>query len=206
MAGREPMPALLGFARDNLGAEIRAAIADGADPNAANAFKQTALHIATLHGNLEAIAALLECGADPNAANERGMRPLARSWRLCEWRFPALGTDALRAVALRGVCQEGQRASGVRAAAEARRGPEGACWPPQVLSVLFRNACAAPERARARQSGPARGDAARAADAPGAAVPHAAASAARHRCVLKALTVHWPRVRARLTRSCLRAG
>ena len=93
MAAREPMPALLGLARDNLGAEIRAAIADGADPNSANAFKQTALHIASLHGNLEALAALLECGADPNAANERGMRPLARSRCRCRWAlFLALGS------------------------------------------------------------------------------------------------------------------
>jgi len=77
-AGRNAMPPLLGFARDDLAAEIRAAVADGADVNSANNFKQTALHISALHGNLEAMAALLECGADANAANERGMRPLAR--------------------------------------------------------------------------------------------------------------------------------
>jgi ankyrin repeat protein len=77
-AGRNAMPPLLGFARDDLAAEIRAAVADGADVNSANNYKQTALHISALHGNLEAMAALLECGADANAANERGMRPLAR--------------------------------------------------------------------------------------------------------------------------------
>ena len=75
---RAPQPVLLGFARDNLAAEIRAAVADGVDVNSSNAFKQTALHIAALHGNLEAMTALLECGADANAANERSMRPLAR--------------------------------------------------------------------------------------------------------------------------------
>lgn len=75
---RQAQPALLGFARDNLAAEIRAAVADGSDVNSANAFKQTGLHIAALHGNLEAMAALLDCGADVDAANERGMRPMVR--------------------------------------------------------------------------------------------------------------------------------
>jgi ankyrin repeat protein len=89
MAGRQAQPPLLGVARDNLAAEIRAAVADGTDPNSANAFKQTALHIAALHGNLEAMAALLECGADANAANERGMRPLAR-FRAQPCALPAL--------------------------------------------------------------------------------------------------------------------
>ena len=37
---------------------------------------QTATHIAALHGNLEALTALLDCKADPSIRNERGATPL----------------------------------------------------------------------------------------------------------------------------------
>jgi len=48
----------------------------GQDPNLGNAIGQRALHIACLHGCLEAIKALLECGADANVQNDRGGTPL----------------------------------------------------------------------------------------------------------------------------------
>jgi ankyrin repeat protein len=76
-----PALPLLTLARDNLAAEIRAAVAAGADVNAGNAIAQRALHIAALHGNLDAMAALLDCGADPNLANERNQTPLVRAAR-----------------------------------------------------------------------------------------------------------------------------
>ena len=37
---------------------------------------QTAIHVAALHGNVEAMAALLDMGADPDVENSRGSTPL----------------------------------------------------------------------------------------------------------------------------------
>ncbi|KAG2445106.1 hypothetical protein HYH02_008973 [Chlamydomonas schloesseri] len=69
--------ALLGLARDNKADDIRRAIKDeGLKPDAANEFGQTALHVAALWGNVEAIQALVECGADVNITNSRGSTPL----------------------------------------------------------------------------------------------------------------------------------
>ena len=90
-----PALPLLTLARDNLGAEIRAAVAAGHDVNAGNAIQQRPLHIASLHGNLEAMAALLECGADANATNERGLTPLVRAAAGRARRRPRVLTQAL---------------------------------------------------------------------------------------------------------------
>jgi hypothetical protein len=132
-----PPAPLLTLARDNLAAEIRAAVAAGADVNAGNAIAQRALHIAALHGNVEAMEALLDCGADPNVVNERSMTPLVCAARgcavvllcVCAHSFCAcvfFASLALCVAALCGERKEGQRAGGVRAAGEARRGLHGA--------------------------------------------------------------------------------
>jgi ankyrin repeat protein len=115
-----PPPALLTLARDNLAAEIRAAVAAGADVNAGNAIGQRAVHIAALHGNIEALAALLDCGAEPSAPNERDMTPLVRAARRCGpargvravLTGPRAAARALRCAALRGE-REAKRHGGV---------------------------------------------------------------------------------------------
>ena len=56
---------------------LRAALAAGADPNAADADGYTALHLACMFaGAAGCVRALLEAGADPNAETGEGLRPL----------------------------------------------------------------------------------------------------------------------------------
>ena len=62
---------LLSAAMKNNGAEIHRLIQeDGVNPSHANRVAQSALHIATLWGNVEAVQALLEHNADVNAKNK----------------------------------------------------------------------------------------------------------------------------------------
>lgn len=68
--------ALLGMARDNRVQEIQSAVALGVPVDFPNPIGQTALMVASLWGNLEAIQALLKLGADPNKKNEGGATPL----------------------------------------------------------------------------------------------------------------------------------
>ncbi len=42
----------------------------------ANQIGQTGLHVASLHGNLEAMQAMLEAGINVNITNQRGSTPL----------------------------------------------------------------------------------------------------------------------------------
>ena len=51
-------------------------VASGYPVNLGNQLGQAAIHIASIHGQLEAIRALLEVGADPNLPNRRGTVPL----------------------------------------------------------------------------------------------------------------------------------
>ncbi|KAI8470987.1 MAG: ankyrin repeat-containing domain protein [Monoraphidium minutum] len=68
--------ALLGMARDDKVAEIQAAVELGIPVDFGNPIGQTALMIASLWGNLNAIQALLQLGADPNKANQAGATAL----------------------------------------------------------------------------------------------------------------------------------
>lgn len=67
---------LLTLARDNKADQIRAMVARGVPANLANEFGQTALHIASLWGNVDAIDALIDLGADASIPNSRGQTPL----------------------------------------------------------------------------------------------------------------------------------
>ncbi|GAB4816711.1 hypothetical protein N2152v2_003757 [Parachlorella kessleri] len=68
---------ILTFARDNNSELILKAVqAYGIAVDWANGIGQTALHVAALHGNLEASLALLELGMDVNRTNMRGSTPL----------------------------------------------------------------------------------------------------------------------------------
>ncbi|KAG2498546.1 hypothetical protein HYH03_003297 [Edaphochlamys debaryana] len=71
-----PLP-LLALARDNKAEELRRLVNEGGlHPDAANEFGQTALHVAALWGNINAVKVLLELGADVNVTNSRGTTPL----------------------------------------------------------------------------------------------------------------------------------
>lgn len=61
---------LLGLARDNKVGEIAAAVKLGVPVDWHNAIGQTALMVASLWGNVDAVKELLRLGADPNRANE----------------------------------------------------------------------------------------------------------------------------------------
>ncbi|KXZ54426.1 hypothetical protein GPECTOR_5g8 [Gonium pectorale] len=68
--------AILGLARDNKPDEIRRLVEGGVEVDLANEFGQTALHVAALWGNVEAVQALLDLGADASVPNSRGQTPL----------------------------------------------------------------------------------------------------------------------------------
>mmetsp|Transcript_37449 Transcript_37449/g.83334 ORF Transcript_37449/g.83334 Transcript_37449/m.83334 type:complete len:429 (-) Transcript_37449:478-1764(-) len=67
---------ILNLARDNKVREIEITVKLGIPPDIANQMGQTALHIAALWGNVEALDKLLELGGNPNAENMRGQTPL----------------------------------------------------------------------------------------------------------------------------------
>ncbi|GIL69469.1 hypothetical protein Vretimale_13583 [Volvox reticuliferus] len=69
--------AILALARDNKADDIRRLVTEGEMAvDAANEFGQTALHVASLWGNLEAMKVLIELGADVDVPNSRGSTPL----------------------------------------------------------------------------------------------------------------------------------
>ncbi|GLC46083.1 hypothetical protein PLESTM_001823500 [Pleodorina starrii] len=71
------VPAILGLARDNKADELRKLVSEGdVHVDAANEFGQTALHVASLWGNQDAIKVLIELGANVNITNSRGSTPL----------------------------------------------------------------------------------------------------------------------------------
>ncbi|BFI96261.1 MAG: hypothetical protein RSP_17710 [Rhodanobacter sp.] len=58
-------------------AGIQKALAEGANVNAQSPHMQdTALHVATMNGNVESMKVLLDAGADPNVRNLDGRTPL----------------------------------------------------------------------------------------------------------------------------------
>jgi uncharacterized protein len=63
-------------------AEVRAAIAAGADASAGDDAGYTPMHIAVQERRLEIVALLLEAGADPNRADKHGNGPL---WTAVYW-------------------------------------------------------------------------------------------------------------------------
>lgn len=67
---------LLTLARDNEVADIKLLVEAGYPVNLGNMLGQNALHIASIHGQLEAIQMLLQCGADVNQPNRRGTTAL----------------------------------------------------------------------------------------------------------------------------------
>jgi hypothetical protein len=67
---------LLALARDNKWQDIERLVERGVPVMTANQMGQTAIHIASLWGNVETIQALLRLGADANAENVRGSVPL----------------------------------------------------------------------------------------------------------------------------------
>jgi ankyrin repeat protein len=67
---------LMYAARQNSAAAIRALSASGADLNAVDPDKMTALLVAVINAHYDAAALLLELGADPNLADAAGMTPL----------------------------------------------------------------------------------------------------------------------------------
>ncbi|GBF91748.1 hypothetical protein Rsub_04052 [Raphidocelis subcapitata] len=87
--------ALLGMARDNKTADIKAAVRLGVPVDYANPIGQTALMVAALWGNLEAVATLLELGADVNKTNQGGATPL--HFAAAAKRNAAAAVDALLA-------------------------------------------------------------------------------------------------------------
>eukprot|EP00798_Chlamydomonas_sp_ICE-L_P007479 gene7479-624_t len=64
------------LARDNKAKEITAAIKLGIPADICNQMGQTAIHIGSLWGNVEAVKALLEGGANASVENARGQTPL----------------------------------------------------------------------------------------------------------------------------------
>lgn len=68
---------LIEAARKKIPPLVRALIAKGADPNAADHDGGTALHWAVAGGSFEVVRLLLEAGADPVRADKDGMTPLA---------------------------------------------------------------------------------------------------------------------------------
>jgi ankyrin repeat protein len=52
-------------------------LADGLPPNSSNESGDSLLMLATYHGHLEIVTALLDAGANPNQCNHKGQHPLA---------------------------------------------------------------------------------------------------------------------------------
>ena len=69
--------ALADAARRGDAAAVRALLAGGEDPDAAQGDGATALHWAAYRGDAEMVAALIRAGADVQRANRYGVTPLA---------------------------------------------------------------------------------------------------------------------------------
>jgi hypothetical protein len=74
----DPSSILSASQKNNVALVVRLVTNDGVDPNYGNMVGQTALHIASLWGNVETVGALLNvCGANVNVQNKIGqMTPL----------------------------------------------------------------------------------------------------------------------------------
>ena len=71
-----PLARLLRAAKDNDVDVLETLMKEGQDPNQANSFGQTALHICAIWGNVQAAHVLLDCGANMDVQNDHGMTPL----------------------------------------------------------------------------------------------------------------------------------
>ena len=71
-----PLARLLRAAKDNDVDVLETLMKEGQDPNQANSFGQTALHICAIWGNVQAAHVLLDCGANLDVQNDHGMTPL----------------------------------------------------------------------------------------------------------------------------------
>ena len=76
MAAKAEFGPILGAAKDNDASLLTKLLAAGASANVTNPMGQTPLHVASLWGNLEVSALLIEAKADLGAANQFGVTPL----------------------------------------------------------------------------------------------------------------------------------